>query len=118
MHGQLRTVPEIQRITERLKNEQLTSQEAKGFYGTSTLLQLPTFNFIDSIPAEYMHSVCHGVIKRLLELSFKVGETRERITARKLSDPQQYNDLIANVQVPRDFSRRLRTLDLGVMKAQ
>ena len=65
-----------------------------------------------------MHSICHGVVKRLIELTFKTGQSRERITKRKLSDPALYNSKISKVQVPRDFSRRGRMLDIGVMKAQ
>ena len=65
-----------------------------------------------------MHSVCQGVIKRLLELTFKVGDARDRRLNRVLSDPKLYNDLISEVKVPREFSRRCRSLDLAVMKAQ
>ena len=64
-----------------------------------------------------MHLVCLGVVKRAVELTFKVGDNRDRITKRKLSPPQLYNELIKAVQVVREFSRRCRNLDFGVMKA-
>lgn len=65
-----------------------------------------------------MHAGCIGVIKRLLELTFNVGENRDRVTNRKLSDSSLVNMLMCAIQVPREFSRRIRNLDFGVIKAQ
>ena len=96
----------------------LTKDDKKGIYGKSHFLNLPGFDFIENIPAEYMHSVCQGVIKRMLELTFKTGETRNRNTSRKLSDPYLFNQMMSTTKVPKEFSRRCRSLDLGVMKAQ
>ena len=64
-----------------------------------------------------MHLVCLGVVKRMVELNFKVGENRERQTKRKLTPPNLFNELIKSIQVCREFSRRCRNLDFGVMKA-
>lgn len=114
-----RTIEKIQEITDKIKaGEQLTRDESKGFCGVSILLDQEKFDFLISIPAEYMHSGCIGVVKRLLELTFNVGENRERITKRKLSDASSFNKQISDVQVLREFNRRMRYLDLGVMKAQ
>ena len=82
------------------------------------LLNIDYFDYVSSITAEYMHLVCLGVVKRLLELCFSVGENRPRNTKRPLSSPQLFNDLIKNVKVFHEFSRRIRKLDLSVMKAQ
>lgn len=118
-NGAPRTLENIVEITEKLANgENLSRDEAKGFWGTSILLHQENFHFIVDIPAEYMHSSCIGVVKRLIELTFNVGESRKRNTKRKLSDAASYNVLILVILVPREFSRRLRNLDLGVMKAQ
>ena len=65
-----------------------------------------------------MHSVCLGLVKRLLELTFNVGTNRKRQTTRKLSTPAQFDQLMASVQVPKEFSRRCRKLDISIMKAQ
>ena len=117
--GPLRTREKIIQITQRIANgEVLTRDEAKGFYGTSHLLYQNNFEFIKSITVEYMHSTCLGVVKRLISLTFNVGETRKRVTNRKLSDVSLFNKFIAEVKVVREFSRRLRNLDFGVMKAQ
>ena len=65
-----------------------------------------------------MHSVCIGIIKRLLELTFNVGVNRARNTTRKLSNPSSYNELMKSQKVPREFSRRARSMDFSVLKAQ
>ena len=118
-NGPERTTEKILIITERIENgSPMNRDDYKGFWGKSHLLNQPNFSFVESIPAEYMHSGCLGVVKRLVELTFNVGESRSRNTKRKLSDVSDFNRLIALVQVPREVSRRLRNLDFGVYKAQ
>ena len=118
-NGPRRTIENILEITEKIRNgEELSRDERKGFWGTSHLLHQDNFHFIYNIPTEYMHSGCIGVVKRLIELTFHVGENRDRITKRKLSDPLEYNIKISFIQVTREFSRRIRNLDFGVLKAQ
>ena len=118
-NGTLRTIERIVEITQRIANcEILSRDEAKGFWGTSHFLTQENFDFIQNIPAEYMHSGCLGVVKRLVELTFNVGANRKRNTNRKLSDVSLFNQLISKIKSTREFSRRLRNLDFGVMKAQ
>ena len=118
-NGPLRTIEKIYEITQKLENnEPLTREEAKGFWGRSIFLDVEHFNFLSDLPAEYMHSACIGVGKRMVELTFNIGEVRKRNTNRKLSDISNFNKLISDVQVFREFSRRIRNLDFGVLKAQ
>ena len=106
-------------IVERIEaNEQLTIDEAKGIVGHSLLLDLPDFNYVYDTPAEYLHSGCLGVIKRLVELTFSVGDIRPRITKRKLSSPVSFNLLMLKTLVPFEFPRRARKLDFAVFKGQ
>lgn len=126
MKGKLRTMTTIRDISNAIytgrnsddESEELSKDDKLGIVGTSVLLYQRNFNLLNNVPVEYMHSVCLGVVKRLLELTFKVGENRESLSKRKLSLPSKYNDLISEVRVPREFSRRCRQLDLSVMKAQ
>ena len=118
-HGPQRTMESIMEIVGKIENGQkLTRDEAKGFTGTSHLLHQKKFSLINNLPCEYMHLTCIGVIKRMVELSFNVGDSRKRNTKRKLSDVSLYNELISCVKFLREFSRRHRNLDVGVMKAQ
>ena len=118
-NANLRTVHDINAIVHEIDNhETLTIDESKGFNGHSLLLYYDNFDFIRGISCEYMHCVCLGVIKRLLTLTFNLGEKRVRVTNRRLSNPSSYNNLMKNVRVPKEFSRRARNLDISVLKAQ
>ena len=119
MTGLLRTNDLIRYTVNKIaRNEELDKHEKKGFKGVSHFLSIPNFNFINSISAEYMHSVCLGVGRRLIELTFDVGELRTKTSKRRLSEAKQLNALMKTVQVVREFSRRCRNLDLGIIKAQ
>ena len=121
VNGPLRTEEEVRNITDTIAEEgvdALTRDYLKGFIGKSLLLDYPQFDFIHGIPTEYMHSLCLGVVKRMLELTFSVGEVRPRHSNRKLTPPSVYNAFMSDIKVPHEFSRRARQLDFGVLKAQ
>lgn len=119
-HGKLRTLNSVRQITEQieLNGGPLERNVAKGIVGKSHFLDQPRFHYINDLPCEYMHCVCLGQVKRNVELTFKVGETRDRVTKRKLSDPALFNHYISCVQVVREFGRRCRNLDFSVYKAE
>ena len=119
-NGTLRTVNSIRRVVAQIieNGGPLERDVAKGITGKSHLLDQPNFNFILGNPCEYLHSVCLGAVKRNVELTFKVGERRDRVTKRKLSEPSLFNQLISGVQVVREFGRRCRNLDFAVYKGQ
>ena len=121
MNGELRIIGKIKDIvTEIKKNPDILKKDpdfCKGVKGESLLLNQPNYDMIEDTPCEYMHIVCLGVIKRLVELTFRVGENRERLTKRKLSCPKLFNEKIKHIQVTREFSRRCRNLDFSVLKA-
>ena len=95
----------------------LTTDQVKGVVSRSLLFDLENFDFVIDIPTEYMHSACLGLIKRMIECTFTCGENRTKHSKRKLSSPQAFNSLIQSVKVPREFSRRARTMDFSVLKA-
>ena len=121
MSGNLKTVDSIRQIVNEIENNPDILKDdpdyCKGIKGKSLMLDQPYFNIISDMPPEYMHSVCLGVSKRMVEVNFKVGENRNCVTKRKLSSPQSYNEKIKCIQLTRESSRRCRNLDLGVMKA-
>lgn len=121
MDGNLRTIDNIKNITEEIeRNPDILKSDpdfCKGIKGRSLFLNQPLFNMLTDMPCEYMHLLCLGVVRRMVELCFKVGENRDRITKRKLSDPNLFNELIKCIQLAREFSRRVRNLDFGTMKA-
>ena len=118
-NGIPRTTEGITEITDKLDNgEVLSLDEAKGITGRSLFLDIPYFVITRDIPTEYLHTVCLGVGKKLIELTFNVGEKRKTNTTRKLSSVEKFNNLMSLIQVVREFSRRARSLDFAVMKGQ
>ena len=118
-NGSPRTREKILDIIDKIENNDILShEEAKGIAGRSLLLDIPYFNYVDDVVVEYLHCVCIGVVKKMVELTFDVGETRQRNTKRKLSSASKFNALMAQVKVFREFSRRARSLDFSVMKGQ
>lgn len=120
MNGRPRTITAIRRIVNSIENseEPLPKNYLKGIKGRSPLLDQPNFDFILDTPCEYMHLVCLGTVKGLLEFTYKIGKKKQRKTNRKRSPPSSFNELIMRVLVVREFSRRCRNLDTSVFKAQ
>ena len=109
-----RTQEKIEEILENIEN--LGPRERKGVVGPTVLLNLPNFDMVRDTPCEYLHSTCLGVVKRTVSLTFNVGESRPRITKRKLCDPAKFNVLMLNIKMPQESSRRARELDFAVLK--
>lgn len=118
MNGEPRTDVNMLEIVNEIElNPDLPKDDRKGVLGRSPLWDIPGFNFTRDVPTEYMHNGCLGVIKRMVELTFSVGEVRKRTTKRKLSSPTEFNNLMLETKVPRECPRRARKLDFSVMKA-
>ena len=119
MNGEPRTKVRILEIVDKIESgEPTTKDERMGIVGRSPFLELENFDFVRDIPAEYLHSVCLGVVKRLVSLTFDVGVNRPRVTKRKLTHPSVFNLLMCKIKVVHEFSRRARTLDFSVYKGQ
>ena len=119
MNGEARTKEKIIDIVERIEaGEDMSLSEKKGIKGRSLLLNLDYFDYVNSITTEYMHLVPLGVVKRIIELTFSTGENRSSNLKRPLIPTEVFNELIKNTKVFKEFSRRIRKLDLSVIKAQ
>ena len=119
MKCEQRTRRTVLQILDRIENgEILSSEESKGIYDRSILLDIPEFDYVFDVPCEYLHCGCLGVVKRLVSLTFNLGESRKRNTKRKLSQPALFNKLMAMTKVVKEFSRRARDLNLAVFKGQ
>ena len=119
-NGEPRTREKLLEICDKIENsdKKLHPDEAKGVVTKSPLFLIPNFDVVLDVSTEYLHSVCLGVAKRMIELTFSVGESRQRVTKRRLSSPATFNLLMLQIKVPCEFSRRNRELDFGVMKGQ
>lgn len=119
MNSESRTDAKMLEIVNEIElNPDLDKHARKGVVGRSPLWDIPGFIFTRDVPTEYMHTSCLGVVKRMIELTFTVGENRKRITKRKLSSPSAFNQLMLETKVFRECSRRARKLDFSVIKAE
>ena len=121
MNGENRTKEKIIDITNLIEEQgeqNLDPLVKKGIVGKSPLLELEYFNFVIVIPCEYLHTMCLGVCKKLIILTFNVGIVRPRNTKRKLSNPAKFSSEMCKVKVFKELSRRARSLDFSVMKGQ
>ena len=118
-NGTPRTIEKVRITVQKIENDDILGQdETKGIVGHSLFLDILYFDFILDIPVEYLHGVCLGVVKRMIVLTFDVGENRQRNTTRKLSLASDYNEKMSGIKVHRECSRRARNLDFSVMKGQ
>lgn len=118
-NGKKRTMESLLETISKLDNDEVLSlDEAKGVMGRSLFFDIPYFDVVQHMPPDYLHGVCLGVVKKVTELTFSVGENRKRNTTRKLSSPAQFNKEMAKIKSTREYSRRSRTLDFSVMKGQ
>lgn len=118
-NGEPRTKEKILDIVERLEQGiEMSIAERKGIKGRSLMLNLENFNYVSGVPTEHMHLLALGLVKRMLELCFSVGESRTRVFKRPLSSPNVFNEIMKEIKVFHESSRRARKLDLSVMKAQ
>ena len=118
-NGRKRTNENVTEIVNKIEDDDILSlEEAKGIMGRSLFLDIPYFNIVLDFPTDYLHCLCLGTIKKTVEMTFSVGENRPRNTSRKLSSPSLFNKQMASIQVPRESSRRARSLVFSVMKGQ
>lgn len=120
MNGRPRTITAIRRIVQSIEDEDdnVCKDYVKGIKGRSVFLDQPNFHYILDMPTEYMHSTCLGLVRKMVELTYKFGNNMFRISKKKRMDPKMFNDIIILVLVPRECSRRCRNLDTAVFKAQ
>lgn len=76
--------------------------------GQSLLTSLPNFDMVQSIPFDYMHLVCLGVMKKLLVLWIS-GDLKFRLPSRKIEEMSQTLERLKKY-TPSEFSRKPRSL--------
>lgn len=91
----------------------LTEDEQAGVKDIkSVLFDIPSFDPIQGMPPEYMHSMCLGVVNLLSELTLDVTNSNRSGNASLKRIPMaDFAKSIKNIKVPREFSRRVRQMD-------
>ena len=109
-------------VVEHLRQmEGMTELQCKGYVGYSFLFNIPDFDPIIGVCAEYMHSICLGCIKKLLALTFNLGNVGG-VVQRHLRvaqvDVAVLNNALATVHSVSEFNRRVRALDFANVKGE
>ena len=88
--------------------------------GPSPLLDLPGFDIIYGMPPEYMHNICSGMVKALMDMTFANagGEWKKRRHNNRLVNPAQLNEALIKTKVPSEFQRSTRSLSPGSWKSE
>lgn len=119
--GPLRTDAWHRHIVDQIRAGTL-DENSYGIYGRSVLLRIPDFDIIKGVLPEYMHSMCLGVTKALFQLTFYIDVKKKGRTHSKAEMPKipavKIIQALASVKVPPEFSRRVRSMKLGVWKAE
>ena len=68
--------------------------------GPTPFSKLQDFRLLDSILPEYMHLVCLGMCRRLMDNTFHDGSKVRDVRC----DPEDLNQLLSGVKVPSEFS--------------
>ncbi|XP_072760814.1 LOW QUALITY PROTEIN: uncharacterized protein [Anoplolepis gracilipes] len=74
-----------------------------------SILEDLSIGMISQIPLDYMHLVCLGVIKRLLQLWIR-GNKQNRLNAENINSISEYLMYIKHC-IPSEFAKKPRTLD-------
>lgn len=101
---------EIRTHDDTVKHAYLDSN-CHGVKGTSCLMTLPDFDIINSFSTDYMHSVCLGVVKRLLDIF--LGNLKVNTQFKHLTKYQQtiLNKRLTSLKPYSKISHRPRPLD-------
>ena len=98
-----------------------TDYDAKVVLGVKSRSPLidafPNFNIIDDIPAEKMHLVDLGLIRKLVGMTFFQNTPKGDLKFRR-TKMFVLNAELRKIKSITDFSRRIRDCDLGIWKAQ
>ena len=85
--------------------------------GISILAGINGFDPILDLPIDEMHAINLGIVKKIFDLSFHLKRKDRRATRLRLNE-RTLNNLVRQIKVVREFSRRTRTIDFSKYKAE
>lgn len=83
--------------------------QRKHHVGNSILENIPGINMVSSFPLEYMHLVCLGVVKKMLNL-WLFGPAAHKLSKACIEEISNYLIRI-KLSIPSDFVRKIRSLN-------
>ncbi len=94
--------------------------EEFGVKGPSPLQHVPGLDLIRHVPAEPMHLIFLGVVRKMIRFMYKnqTAGPKQMCKLKERADVAPLNGILAKAQGLTDFSRRPRDLDVAVYKAE
>ena len=92
-----------------------------GYKARSCLLDLPNFDIVKQVVVEYMHGVCIGMQKRLIQQCYELNSEaikKNLLKYKKRLDPFTYLREARNLKPPSDFNRSCSRLEATGLKAE
>jgi len=90
-------------------NESFRSRQQEDHHLGDSILEELQFNIVDQIPFEYMHLVCLGVTRKLLNLWLKGKVSKIRLPASKVREISSHL-ITLKPYIPEEFARKTRAL--------
>ena len=84
----------------------------------SPLAELPGLDLINDVPAEAMHLIHLGVVRKMVTMMYKSRTGKHFSTRIQGANDEPFNAMMRDMRALSDFSRRPRDLDVAVWKAE
>ena len=114
--GEARTDADLRLIAEAIEAGEAVG-ESRGIKGRSLLASVHDFDLIDNVPADGMHLVCLGVVRRMMSLTYKGAGKRVKLP-HQLADNAILTSALEKCKALAKFSRRPREFDVAVYKSE
>ena len=113
--GEERSDAELRRVSEAIAAGE-DAGETRGIRGKSLLADVANFDLIHDVPADAMHLVCLGVVRRMMTATYKVG--KRQILPFEPAAVAPLNRALRLCRSLAKFSRRTRDFDPAVYKSE
>ncbi len=113
--GEERTDADLRRVADAIAAGEEVG-ETRGIRCKSLLSDIPNFDLVNDVPADAMHLVCLGVVRRMMTATFKVG--KRQLLPYEPAAIAPLNDALREYKALYSFSRRPRDFDPAVYKSE
>ncbi len=119
----LRTSDDLRAISRRIAEDDFGSEDereeiCRGIKKVSPLASLLYLDLVRDVPAEPMHLIHLGVVRKMTNLSYSSGSGNAKQVDFKRASDSQLNEMLLRTKNLRRFARFTRRLDTGSYKAE
>lgn len=109
---------EVERIMNNIRT--IPKRHRQGYTARSMLLDLPGFDIVTDVVVEYMHGICLGLQKKLIQLcfDFDISEVPQHLLFHLRMKPSEYENSARDLKIPSDFNRGVQRFEAKGMKGE